>query len=131
MQVRGVARLSERTLSMPEMVFGRRDRSITRARDFGNELLLHAGTRERSFHHRHWPVLHGSSFSTMLQLGKRCRAQTRKRASTTGITTRNGFCRSSSLPVHKSLRCYQSPRRLAELLSALVAKGTMTFWPMQ
>lgn len=53
----------------------------------------------------------------------------RRRASITGITTRNGFCRSCRAPLHKSLRCYLLPGRFAELLSALVAKITMTFWP--
>ena len=59
----------------------------------------------------------------------RCRAQTRRRASITDITTRNGFCRSSHTPLHKSLRCYQSREGFAELLRALVAKINVTFWP--
>jgi len=111
------------------------------ARDFGDgarRLLpaaqrTHAGTHERSFRHRHWPVLlrvaavdHAAAGQALCSAAE---PRPRRRASITGITTRNGFCRSCLAPLHKSLSCYLLPERFAELLSALVAKITMTFWP--
>ena len=93
----------------------------------------HAGTRERGFRHRHWPVrLRVAAFDHAGAGQALCSAaepRPRRRASIMGITTRNGFCRSCLAPLHRSLRCCLLPGRFAELLSALVAKITMTFWP--